>query len=217
MGRDSPTTTCPLRLLAEHADSIPQEQPTIEILDNFVRDYFLGKTSDTEALRERVFAHLTPFLLKLLGGYCHLSRGCGVNCLVRELLSTTYIEFDDLLNKFDFDRHLNFAGYIVKRLTWRIFNEFVKERNYLEHHVSVGLQVKDMTPNRWETEIKWLSAIEVQDLLSKLRPSRRLLILLHDWYGYSCSDIAAIQKLKPETIRKRISRARKKMLSYCEG
>jgi len=216
MGRDFATTTCPLRLLAELAESIPQKLYTIEELDDFVRDYLSRRQSDSTELRERVFVCLTPFLLKLLGGYCHFSRGCGVNCLVSELLSTAYIEFDDLINDFDFDRHLNFAGYIVKRLAWRIFNEFVKERNYWEHHVLVGTQFPDMPPNRWEIENRSLSGIEVRDLLSTLRPSRRHLVLLHDWFGYSYADIAAIEKLKPETVRKRIVRARKKMLSLMQ-
>lgn len=216
MGRDFATTTCPLRLLAELADSIPQKQQTIEDLDDLVRDCLSGGKTDSAALRERVFVRLTPLLLKLLGRYCHSSHGCGVNCLVAELLSTAYLEFDNLLNEFDFDRHLNFTGYIVKHLTWRIFNEFVKVRNYWKHHVLVETQTKPMISNMWETEGKLLSAIEVRNLLSALRPSRRHLILLHDILGYSCADIAAIQKLNPETIRKRIARARKKMLAYYE-
>lgn len=217
MGRDLAVKNCPLRLLAKAADHIPQKQQTIEDLDDRVREYLSDSFCKPSVLRQQIFFQLSPFLLKLLGGYCHHSRGCGVNCLVADLLSTAYIEFDDLIDEFDFDRNLNFTGYIVRGLAWRIFNVFVKEKHYWEHHILVGSQAKDMAFNDWEIENRWLSVIEVQELLSVLRPSRRHLVLLHDLLGYTCSDLAAIQKTTTETVQKRIQRARKKMLAFYQS
>lgn len=209
--RDLNSKNCPLRLVARHADNTPEQQQTIETLDERVQEYLSDSCSDPSMLKKQIFFLLSPLLLKLLSRYCHLSRGCGVNCVVAELLSTAYIEFDKLIKNFDSHRHVNFLGYIVQGLTWRIFNRYVKERHYSEHHILVGVQDSE-TASAQENENRWLSAIEVENLLSVLRPSRRHLILLHDVFGYSCADLAALEEIKTETVQKRIERARKKML-----
>jgi len=217
MKRGIKPENCPLRLLANVADKIPRKLQTIEVLDDRVREYFEAQYSNPSVLRKKIFLQLSPFLLKLLSNYCHFSKGCGVNCLVSELLSSAYIEFDDLINDFDFDRQLNFTGYIVNGLAWRIFNEFAKERHYGEHHVLVGEQMNNMCSEGWKMENRRLSSIELRNLLSKLWPSRRRLILLHDLFGYTCAELGAIQKIKPETVQKRIVRAKKKMLALSKS
>jgi len=46
-----------------------------------------------------------------------------------------------------------------------------------------------------ESEERWLSAVELEELLSVLNPKICTLFLLHHLFGYSYADLAAINKM----------------------
>ncbi len=63
-----------------------------------------------------------------------------------------------------------------------------------------------------QIEEKCLSAVELEELMSTLRPAARDLFMLHHLFGYSYADLITLQKTNVKTIQKTIERARKKML-----
>jgi RNA polymerase sigma factor (sigma-70 family) len=216
MSKESNENRCPLKLLSRYCDKIVPHQQSLNELDEYVRQYLALPKTDSAALRERIFFKLSPFLLKSLSWYCHISSGCGVNCQVSELLSTAYIVFTDLIDRFDFSRHLNFLGYVVNGLSWGIFNSFMKERRYLEHRILLPYECSNgvaQIPEPVENEERGLSAIELEELLSTLTPEARTLFVLHHLFGYSYADLAAINNTKDKAVQKATERARKKMLA----
>lgn len=204
---------CPLKSLPSWGDNILSHLPTLSELDEMVREY--QKTSELERADRRaaLFFKFSPFLLKSLSWYCGISNGCGVNCKVGDLLSTSYIVFTELIEEFDFERHLNFLGYIVNGLSWGIFNSYMKERHYSEQRILIT--GGEMTPRKGSeenTEERWLSAVEMEELLAILNPEVRNLFLLHFLFGYSLADLAVIFGSNVKTVQKTLERARKKIL-----
>ncbi len=92
----------------------------------------------------------------------------------------------------------------------------MKERLYREHHILFQMDHPPGTTKSLvavENEERWLSAVELEELLSVLNPKIRTLFLLHHLFGYSYADLAAINKMNVKTIQKTVERARKKMLA----
>jgi len=213
MQKDLAAEHCPLKLLSYRDDKILSHLPTFSDLDDLVRQYHAAAEFERPALRTRLFFKLSPFLLKSLSWYCHISNGCGVNCRVGDLLSTSYIVFTNLIDQFDFDRRLNFLGYVVNGLSWGIFNSYMKERHYSEHRILLSASERLLKKSSDENiEERWLSAVEMEELLSILSPAIRDLFLLHFLFGYSLADLGALLGRKEKTIQKIIERARKKIV-----
>jgi RNA polymerase sigma factor (sigma-70 family) len=216
MPRQLGEKNCPLKLLSRYKDKIVPHELRITELDESVRQYLASPESERHTLRHEIFFRLSPFLLKSLGYYCHVSTGCGENCQVADLLSTSYIVFTHLIDKFDFEHDLNFLGYVVIGLSWGIFNSYVKERRYGGHRILFSFEDQDakmLVHKQQEIEERWMSAIELEELMSILKPATRNLFILHHLFGYSYADLAALQKTKVKTIQKTVERARKKMLA----
>ncbi|HEX9653546.1 MAG TPA: sigma-70 family RNA polymerase sigma factor [bacterium] len=215
MSKENSDRHCPLKLLSQYEGDILSNLPTLSGLDDAVRQYLAVGEEERAHLRATLFFKLSPFLLKSLSWYCHISGGCGVNCKVADLLSTSYLVFTDLIEQFDFDRHLNFLGYIVNGLSWGLFNSYVKERRYSRQRIFLSEGEQDLIApgaDRKENEEHWLSAIELEELLSMLKPATRDLFVLHFLFGYSLRDLATLHQTKVKTVQKIIERARKKIV-----
>jgi len=209
---------CPLKLLLRRENIILSHRPTLSDFDDLVRQYYAAAEMEQSALRTTLFFKLSPFLLKSLSWYCQISNGCGVNCRVGDLLSTSYIVFTNLIDQFDFDRHLNFLGYIVNGLSWGIFNSYMKERHYSEHRILLSASETLLKKSSDENiEERWLSVVEIEELLSIMSPGIRNLFLLHFLFGYSLAELAALFDKKVKTIQKIIERARKRIVREFEG
>ncbi len=203
---------CPLRLLLHRDDIFLSDLPTLSDLDDLVRQYQTAPERDRHLLRKTLFFKLSPFLLRSLSWYCQASNGCGVNCRVGDLLSTSYLVFAHLIDEFDFDRHLNFLGYIVHGLSWGIFNSYMKERHYRERRILLSASESLLKKSREEdVEERWLRDVEIEELLAKFKPALRELFLLHFLFGYSLAELAALFDKKEKTIQKIIERARKRI------
>jgi RNA polymerase sigma factor (sigma-70 family) len=209
---------CPLKMLMRREDIILSNLPTLSDLDDLVRQYRAASELEQPGLRTALFFKFSPFLLKALSWYCHASNGCGVNCRVGDLLSSSYIAFTHLIDDFDFDRHLNFLGYVVNGLSWGIFNSYMKERRYNKQRIllSTGATILKKS-TEVDTEEQWLSAVEMEELLSILSPAIRNLFLLHFLFGYSLADLATLFNTKEKTLQKTIERARKKIIGEFVG
>jgi len=154
---------------------------------------------ERDALRAEIFFTLSPFLLKSLSWYCHATTGCGINCKVGDLLSFAYLDFTRLLDKFSFERHLNFLGYIIKGLSWGIFNAFKKEDKFRKKHIFLAVEDPELyrpALGRKNIEEEWLTTIEVEALLANLKSASRDLFLMHHFFGYSYADLAVLQNKK---------------------
>lgn len=58
------------------------------------------------------------------------------------------------------------------------------------------------------------SIVELRDLLERtLSPSDRSLVLLSALYGFSTGELAEMAELRPDAVRKRLSRARHRLLA----
>ncbi len=214
MAKDILYKHCPLRLLAgQSANLLPANQNLSE-LDKSVQRYMASQVSDRATLRAKIFLELSPLLLKSLSRYCHRSIGCGVNCKVGDLLSTAFVIFTELIDKFSFDRNLNFLGFIVSGLSWGLFNNYLKERRFHRKYVPLTTQNPSLISiGSEDIEVNQLSVIELEELMSGLKPLSRELFLLHHFFGYSCKDLATLKNRKVKTIQKTIERARKKMFA----
>lgn len=204
---------CPLQLLSRNENKILPHQSSLAELDEDVRRYLTLSEKERYTARTEIFFKLTPFLLKSLSWYCHISAGCGVNCQVSDLLSTAYIVFAELLDRFDFDRQLNFLGYVVNGLSWGIFNSFVKQRTYIQHRILSAHEASEVSVDKSNiNEERLISAIELERLLKKLTTAERNLFLMHHLFGYSFADLAELQAKKAKTIQKFVERARRKLM-----
>lgn len=212
MAKDLLYKHCPLRLLAEQSANILPANQNLSELDKSVLHYMASPASERAILRAEIFFKLSPFLLKSLSRYCHRSTGCGVNCKVGDLLSTAFVVFTELIDKFSFDRNLNFLGFIVSGLSWGIFNNYVKESRFHKQYAAQTTQNRPLiSVGIDDIAVNWLSVIELEELMSNLKSSSRDLFLLHHFWGYSCKDLAILKNRKVKTIQKTIERARKKM------
>lgn len=204
---------CPLRLLSCQENKILPHQLSLAELDEYVHRYFALSENERHTARTEIFFKLTPFLLKSLSWYCHISVGCGVNCEVGDLLSNAYLVFADLLDNFDFSRHLNFLGYIVNGLSWGIFNSFVKQKLYFKHRILFADKESNVAVEKWDrNEERLISGIELEALLNKLTVAERDFFLMHYLFGYSFVDLAELHQKKAKTIQKFVERARLKLI-----
>ncbi len=210
---------CPLKLLSRTADKVLPHHREMADLDEQVRRYQACADSEESLLRQQIFFQLSPFLLKSLSWYCHVTSGCGVNCQVAELLSAAYIIFTDLIKKFDPAYHVNFLGYVVNGISWGLFNIYSKERRYHQHRILFSSEVEAISPEKEggseNEEDMWLTSVMLNRILSQLKQRDRDLFLLHHLFGYSCRDLALLYRTKAKTIQKAIERARKKIRARC--
>ncbi len=214
MTKDMVYENCPLRLVAAQNPNNLNRNLDLFALDESVRKYQASPECNRYELRSEIFFMLTPFLLKSLSWYCHATSGCGVSCKVGDLLSAAYLEFSRLIDKFTFERHLNFLGYIIKGLSWGIFNSFMKDSQFHKRHIFLPVEDPDAykpAVGRKDIEEEWLAAIEVEALMSNLKSISRDLFLMHHFFGYSYVDLATLNHKKVKTIQKAVERARRKM------
>ncbi|MFQ5675185.1 MAG: sigma-70 family RNA polymerase sigma factor [bacterium] len=213
MGKDLLDNHCPLRLLDPHGTRILPTYKDVAELDQSVLIYQAAPESERCAIRAKIFFSLSPFLLKSLSWYCKMGLGCGRNCKVGDLLSTAYVLFTDLIDKFDFSRNLNFLGYIVRGLSWGVFNSYAKEsRFYRRHILSLNRDGgSTLLAHSGKNEEYWLSAIDLERLLSNLDSPTRDWFLMYHVFGYSFKDLAALTDEKAKTVQKAVERARKKI------
>jgi RNA polymerase sigma-70 factor, ECF subfamily len=67
---------------------------------------------------------------------------------------------------------------------------------------------------RREDAAEALGILELRDLLERtLSPDDRSLIILSALHGFSTAELAEIAELRPEAVRKRLSRARQRLLA----
>ncbi len=214
MAKDRVYKNCPLRLVAAQNPNVLNKKLDLFELDASVRQYQASSECQRHELRAEIFFELSPFLLKSLSRYCHATTGCGMNCKVGDLLSSAFVVFTQLIDKFTFKRHLNFLGYIVQGLSWGIFNSYMKESRFNKKHILLSADYPDdyiRAVERKDLEQEWLSSIEVEELMSSLKSTSRDLFLLHYFFGYTYVDLATLKNGNVKTIQKAVERARKKM------
>ncbi len=214
MAKDMLYKNCPLLLVATQNPNILNRKLNLLELDESVRQYQASSEFQRHELRAEIFFKLNPFLLKSLSRYCHVTTGCRINCKVGDLLSSAYVVFTQLIEKFTFKCNLNFLGYIVQGLSWGIFNSYMKEKRFNKKHILLSADYPDdymRAVERKDIEQEWLSSIEMEELMSRLKSTSRDLFLLHYFFGYTYVDLATLKNGNVKTIQKVVERARKKM------
>lgn len=135
MCREAFDQSCPLTLLARHgalvcpckAHSPRSNIPCRRGLNKKLEKYFASEQSKSPSLRNSLFFHFYPILLKILRRYCHPHAGCHKDCITGDILSDMYIAFAKYLDQFDASRQVGFLSYMIGKLSWRAFNSFARE------------------------------------------------------------------------------------------
>jgi RNA polymerase sigma factor (sigma-70 family) len=211
---------CPLKLLSEHSKLVCPQQACRQDLDGRLKEYFAPVQSGREPLRNGIFFRLSPILLKFLHRYCIIRPDCRKNCLVGDLLSDAYIAFTEYLDQFDDSRHVDFIDYVITKLSWRIYNSFARKQRcrtreiFWDEEKDGSLEeARDSTP----LENSLMSAFELERYLARMKSKTRALFLLHDFFGYSYRELAVVKKQKAATLRKAVSRARRKIAKHSKN
>ncbi|RMD96955.1 MAG: sigma-70 family RNA polymerase sigma factor [Calditrichaeota bacterium] len=193
----------------------------IEEMDALVQKYFSSPESERLALRNEIFFRFFPFISNSLRKYCRKANGQNGHCLGADWLSDSFIAFAELLNKYDRRRKVNFVGYIVKGMSWRLFNRLSREQRYYHHHVffadsPAGVRLENRL--LWEGHRRVAMNMDMRKCLSFLEKSVRELVLGHYWWGYSYEELAALQNKKACTLRKTVQLAKEKIRrAYSQG
>jgi|GEM_PF-4507728 len=207
---------CPLKLLSAHGNFVCPHQACRQDLDGRLKEYFATAQSRREPLRDGIFFHLSPILLKFLHRYCIIRPGCRKNCLVGDLLSDAYLAFTEYLDQFDDSRHVDFLDYMITKLSWRIHNSFAREQRCRTREIWWD-EEKDGSLEEARDAISLenslMSTFEIERCLAQMKSKTRTLFLLHYFFGYSYRELAIMKKQRAATIRKAVSRVRRKITS----
>jgi RNA polymerase sigma factor (sigma-70 family) len=222
MCREAFDQSCPWALLAKHGALVcsckahnPQSDiPCRRGLNKKLEKYFASEQSRSTSLRASIFFHLYPILLKILRRYCHPRAGCHKNCIAGDLLSDMYIAFGEYLDQFDASRHVDFLSYMIKKLSWRAFNSFVRERHAETREIFWDEKREDGVEEPWDSislENSLIASLDLEKYLSRMQSETRALCLLHYCEGYSYSELAIMERRRETSIRKVVSRACRKI------
>jgi RNA polymerase sigma factor (sigma-70 family) len=217
MCREAFDQCCPWALLAKQGALVcpykAQSSQSDRGLNEQLEKYFASGQSRTSSLRDSLFFHFYPALLKILGRYCHPRAGCHKYCFAGDLLSDMYIAFAEYLDQFDASRHVSFMNYMIKKLSWRAFNSFAREHRVRTREVLWNEEKDDVVdgmgePNSPENSL--IVSLDLEKYLSRMQSATRNLCLLHYFEGYSYSELATMESRHETAIRKAVSRACRK-------
>jgi RNA polymerase sigma factor (sigma-70 family) len=222
MVREAFDQCCPWVLLAKHgalvcpckARSPCSDIPCRRGLNKKLAEYFASEPSRTPSLRDSIFFHLYPILLKILRRYCHPCAGCHKNCTAGDLLSDMYVAFAGYLDQFDASRGVDFLNYMIKKLSWRAFNSFSRDYRVRTREVMWGEERDDGVEGEWcsiSLENSVLAALDLEYCLTRMQSNTRSLFLLHYFWGYSYGELAILKNRREPAIRQAISRACRKI------
>lgn len=171
-------------------------------------------------MRDDIFFHFSPILLKFLHRYCIIRPDCRKNCLVGDLLSDAYLAFTEYLDQFDDSRRVDFIDYVITKLSWRIYNSFAREQRcrtreiFWDEEKDGSLEeARDSTP----LENSLMSTFDLERCLAQMKSKARTLFLLHYFFGYSYQEMAIMKKQRAATIRKAVSRGRRKVTRHSKN
>ncbi len=214
MCREAFDQSCPWALLAKHGTLVcPYKACSPQLdrgLNEQLEEYLASERSRTPSLRDSIFFHFYPILLKILRRYCHPRAGCDKNCFVGDLLSDMYIAFAEYLDQFDASRQVGFLSYMFKKLSWRAFNSFATEHRVRTREILRDEEREDgveATGELISLENSLIASLDLEKYLSRMQTETRSLCLLHYCEGYSYSELATMERRQETTIRKVVSRA----------
>jgi DNA-directed RNA polymerase specialized sigma24 family protein len=99
---------------------------------------------------------------------------------------------------------------MIKKLSWRAFNSFVREHRIRRREILWDEERDDGVEAAWDTislESNLIAALDLEKYLSHMRTKTRDLCLLHYCEGYSYSELATMESRQETTIRQVVSRA----------
>lgn len=129
--------------------------------------------------------------------------GTGNVCDAEDIVQTVFLKLLKYSKKFNSEEHRK--AWLLK-VTVNEIKLFRRSAWFRKHAGNELPEISDGTDIQTEAENKL-----VYDAVMKLKQEQRMVIMLYYYYQYSSADISVMTRIKEETVRTRIKRARKKL------